>query len=446
MNSPSQASRPRAFVSIAVLVWLLPLACFKPDPNDGGDELGGSESGTDGVETSTGDVETGDSTDTISDSSDSSDSTDSTDSTTGEPAACDDGKADAGELCLANQPSIVPLAGAGLRLDIGRFGPHPGVAIVGGPNAPAAVILVRGNGDLTFADPVVVPIDSVALSIDVGDLDDDGDDDLATHGPLISTRLNDGAGGWEFPQMFDPGGLGTEATRIQIGQFDGNAPLDLVWADGYNTDWVRGTAMAGWTPGAPGTAQFTGGDSWVEVTEWGFDGDGFTDLAVTSQWTGVVSIDRGMGDGTFMEHGQVEICESGSCTITELHVDDVDADGNPDLVASFTDGISVVLGKDDGTFEPFMLHAVPGADFTTSKDVDNDGDVDLLVASATTGSLYLLLGDGTGDFAEPIVFMTPATSLRTAAIVDLNEDGAPELVTTYVTPMGGALAVFEAQP
>ncbi|MFV8754609.1 FG-GAP-like repeat-containing protein [Nannocystaceae bacterium ST9] len=448
MNLPMSESRPSgSFVPTLVILLFAPLACFKPD-DDGGDEVAATEgeSGTDDDDTSTGDVETGDSTSADPTDTDSTDSdpTD-TDSTTGDPPACNDGNADPGELCLATTPTESTLPITGFRMDYGRFGLHPGIAVVGGPNAPMAVAILPGKGDRTFEAPQMVALDSFATSIDVDDMDDDGDHDLVTSGGLLCSRMNDGMGGWEFPDMLQPAG-GVAIGRVQLGQFDGNAPLDAVWAEGYNTRWARGNAFSGWTFGTEGWSQFTGGDFWVEVTEWGFDGDGFTDLAVTSQWEAKVSITRGMGNATFTEVGQVPICEAGSCDITELHVDDVDGDDNPDLIASFADGISVVLGNDDGTFGGFELHAFPGADYTTSGDVDNDGDVDLLVASATTGDLGLFLGDGTGAFAEPMIFATPSDTLRTAAMFDLDEDGAKELVTVYNYDGAGWVGVFEATP
>jgi hypothetical protein len=450
-------SRPRgSFAPTALLLLLAPVACFKP-ADDGGDEIGdtGTETAdtdtddtdgpeTDGPDTDGPDPDASDSTDATDDATD--DATEETDTTTGEPAACNDGQVDPGELCLADTPTETTLPFTALRLDIGRFGLNPGVAIVGGPNAPLQALIVPGNGDRTFLAPIPVPIDGAAISIDVADMDGDGDHDFITHGAAISSRMNDGMGGWEQPDMLEPGGLGTDRTRIQLGQFDGNMPLDATYGDGYNTNWVRGNGFQGWTFGTEGSAQFTGGDSWVEVTEWGFDGDGFTDLAVTSQWEAKVSVARGMGNGMFVEHGQVNICEPGSCDITELHIDDVDADGNPDIIASFADGISVVLGNDDGSFGNFQLHPIPGADYTTSGDIDNDGDVDLLVASVTSGDLALLLGDGSGDFADPMVFATPSNSVRTAAMIDLDEDGAMELVTAYNYDGAGWLAVFEATP
>lgn len=451
----SDLHRPRGRTCVALLLLATPLACFKA--GDGTDEIGETLGETSSDATSSDDPSTSDAseTDTNPDTSSSTDTdptatdtaeTDPSDTTTGEPPACGDGNVDPGELCLSDTPTQTTLPFTALRLDFGRFGLYPGLAIVGGANAPSQAIILPGNGDLTFGNPSTVQLDGYALSIDVADMDGDGDHDFITKGAVLSSRMNDGMGGFESPDMLDGGGLAIESTRVVLGQFDGNMPLDAAWGDGYNTDWVRGNGFQGWTFGTAGSEQFTGGDSWVEVTEWGFDGDGFTDLAVTSQWEGRVSIVRGMGNATFTEHGSVEICNPGSCEIRELHVDDLDADGNPDLVTSFADGISVVMGLDDGSFGPFELYPMPGADHATSGDIDNDGDVDLLVASSVNGKLHLFLGDGTGAFADSLTFSTPATTLRVAAMVDLDEDGAKELVTAYNYDGAGRVGVFEAHP
>ncbi len=450
MNLPSAPNTTNVTLGLSVLLALAPLACFQDYTPSGeefsdGDTITGDEIDTDETSSSAGtesESESESESDSESDTDPDATTESETTAETGDPQ-CGDRIVEADELCLEQMPDVTPLGIPGLRLAVGNFDEHLGVAVVGGVDQVAVLF---GEGDKTLGPPTLIALAGQAVSVDAGDLDVDGDADIVTLGGPYTILRNLGAGNWTAPIMIDTGGLANEDTRVVIGQLDGNAPLDFVRGDGYNTVWQLGNAWNGWSPAQDGSNQFTGGDAWVALTEWGFDGDGLPDMAVSSRWEARVSIVRGMGNATYEQHGDVMVCNSGSCNITELHVADLDADGNPDVIASFESGVSVIRGKDDGTFQPFELHALPGADHVASGDINNDGNLDLAVASVMDGDIHVLLGDGTGDLGDPIVYETPSDSTRTVELADLDNDGALEILTAYDFNNGGWVAVFGATP
>jgi len=103
-------------------------------------------------------------------------------------------------------------------------------------------------------------------------------------------------------------------------------------------------------------------------------------------------------------------------------IDDVNGDGNPDVIMAGGDTSTLYLGNGDGTFDP------AGADLDgcgdecalSVADVDGDGALDLLI----NGTLYL--GDGTGGFDETDVGL-PDVHNAANAIGDVNGDGRPDL-------------------
>lgn len=197
----------------------------------------------------------------------------------------------------------------------------------------------------------------------------------------------------------------------------------------------------------PDSHQFTGGDSWMALTEFAFDGDDITDVVVASQWESKVALGRGLGNGMFEQLvNDVDVCNPGACETAEMHAADLNGDADPDIIASYESGFSVMLALGDGTFGDYQLNPSPGADHVSSGDIDNDGDTDLVVASRFDGDLRLFLGDGTGTFGDPIVYDVPGDSTRTTAMVDLDGDGAMELLTAYEYNGGGWIGVFEADP
>jgi hypothetical protein len=168
---------------------------------------------------------------------------------------------------------------------------------------------------------------------------------------------------------------------------------------------------------------------------------------VASQWSASIAVARGLGNGTFEQIGDpVAVCNPGACEIAELHAADVNGDADPDIIASYESGFSVLLALGNGSFGAYQLNPSPGADHISSGDIDNDGDTDLVVASRFDGDLRLFLGDGTGTFGDPMLFDVPGDSTQTTAMADLDGDGAMELLTAYEYNGGGWIGVFEANP
>lgn len=397
-----------------------------------------AESGTEDAETTT--------TESESEATDTDETEDADDTETSSPA-CGDGEIAVGELCLSTTPDEFaagqPLQdGFKVHVAVGEFDPGVNgvVAVFGQPQA--SVLRGDGSGGLEAAE--LLDLGSLTDGVAVGDLEPDGDVDFVAGGSPLTAMRNDGNGGW-LPVEIE-GGFLFGSYPIALAQFDASPQLDVVFAEGYNTVWVLGDSQGGWSPGDVGGAQWTGGDSWLTVTEFGFDGDGFMDLVVASRWTPSLAILRGNGNGTFTSQGQIDACEGGGCDILELHAADLDGDGNPDLIASTSVGLSVLLGTDEGTFVHDQIHDIPGVDRVDSADIDNDGNIDLAVASRADGDIRVLLGDGAGDFAAPLVLEVPGDSTQTVAFADMNGDGALEVVTGYAYNGGGWVAVFANDP
>jgi hypothetical protein len=112
---------------------------------------------------------------------------------------------------------------------------------------------------------------------------------------------------------------------------------------------------------------------------------------------------------------------------------DFDGDGNADLAVGNSGGgsVSVLLGDGSGGFAD-----APGSPITglsgpiglTAADLDGDGAVDLAVANSSANTLSVLLGDGAGGFApQPGSPYVVGSLPRSVAAGDFDGDGAPDL-------------------
>lgn len=119
-------------------------------------------------------------------------------------------------------------------------------------------------------------------------------------------------------------------------------------------------------------------------------------------------------------------------------IGDFNGDGNPDLVSTnYLYGVSVLLGRGDGTFGPRSEVGVryPYDTYTVAVgDLNGDGREDLVTATGTivnTDTINVasvFLGNGDGTFGPPRDFVT-GMQPRFVAIGDVNRDGKPDLVT-----------------
>lgn len=118
---------------------------------------------------------------------------------------------------------------------------------------------------------------------------------------------------------------------------------------------------------------------------------------------------------------------------------DVNRDGKPDLIAQHLQQqmVTIHLGDGNGRFSaapgsPIKLAYSPGD--VKSADMNGDGIPDLGVTSSEKDTVDIFLGDGTGKFK-----LAPGSPFNVSAstefnthllqLVDLNEDGKPDIIT-----------------
>ena len=112
-------------------------------------------------------------------------------------------------------------------------------------------------------------------------------------------------------------------------------------------------------------------------------------------------------------------------------VGDFNGDGKQDLATANPGGnsVSVLLGSGSGTFADKVDSAfVAGPVSVAVGDFDGDGTQDLATANAEGDSVSVLLGDGSGTFAAKVDYTT-GTSPDSVAVGDFDGDGTQDLAT-----------------
>jgi len=263
----------------------------------------------------------------------------------------------------------------------------------------------KSNGNQVFFNPETYLSGGVyAVSVAVGDFNGDGNLDLAVANQCsqnncdsgtVSVLLGNGDGTYQAAQSFSSGGY--EAYSVAVGDVNKDGKADLIVANGCHS-----------------ANQCTRGN---------------------------IGVLLGNGDGTFQS---AQTYSSGGVVASSVAIADVNRDGNPDLLVAnqclnsscTSGGVSVLLGKGNGTFRTAQSYATGGLTAVSVAVGHFNGakKIDLVVANecqssgSCNGSVGILLGNGNGTFQPVQTYASGGASAVSVATGDFNGDGKNDLV------------------
>jgi hypothetical protein len=284
-----------------------------------------------------------------------------------------------------------------------------------------------------------------------GDLDNDGDFDLV-NGTILRLPEDEGEhndvyrnnGDGSFSDVTDDPILGTrmKTRSVVLFDMDNDFYLDIFSVPGYlgtndTPPWshpneVYHNAMAfafeAWDASDCGALLTAPAGHGATATD--FDNDGDLDIFAANQ-TGPLNILINNGQGLFAlvsDPASLGITHGAGSGIT---MGDVDNDGDLDLLLVSKQPSEAFLYFNDGdgtfTFSTQSWSNVLGY-MGGFADIDNDMDLDLVFA----GYPRSLMNDGNGQFEQGSVipYAVPVGSPRSLAFADIEDDGDPDFVIT----------------
>lgn len=291
-----------------------------------------------------------------------------------------------------------------------------------GPSAPSFAQIV-------FDPAVSVYAGYVSGSMDLADLDGDGDLDVAAANPnSVSILLNDGTGAFGSP-IVHAAGFGVGAVRAR--NVDGDGDTDLVVRNGGGFTVLANGGAATFTVIASGSIPYSA--SGLAVGR--INADPFPDIVLTAGGSDRLYVFFNNGSGTFAAAG-----DYGSNDVDVAAIGDADGDGDGDIVAGDWNGyVALFRNSGPGTFALPTGYNIglggigPGS--LAFSDLDGDGDLDLAgqaVPQSGFGNFsgaWRMLNPGNGAFGAAVGWPLGA-SIRYVHAADLNGDGLREILAT----------------
>ena len=290
----------------------------------------------------------------------------------------------------------------------------------------STVSILLGNADGTFQPAFTAPTGFAPLSIAVGDLDGDGNFDLAAANAYgVSVLQGNGDGTFDPPSSYE---VPYDPSSVAVGDFTGDGKLDLGVTSNYSNYYY------GYYYGYQGIASVLVGDgqgnfsapnsSWLgsgyfaDATAANLDGAGADEFLATNSYYGYY-------------YGAVAVLEadlSGFLSLsntlytgvdaTDVAVDDVNSDGFADVVTAdgYYSSVSVLLGDGLGGYSAAQTFAAGSYSFSLALgDFTGDGNVDIAVTDYYAGAVNVLYGAGDGAFSVPIPFAAGSTAWSLAS-------------------------------
>jgi tetratricopeptide (TPR) repeat protein len=255
-----------------------------------------------------------------------------------------------------------------------------------------------------------------------------------------------------YQDVSEESGIAHQSTEISasFGDYDNDGFLDLyVLRDGTNLLYrsVDGESFedvsqsAGVGDELPGTGSLF----------FDYDHDGDLDLFVGRQGENLIY--RNNMDGTFLEQGVKSGLSGGNMESVDAAFGDFDEDGDIDLVVINSEGENRLFSNQrQGIFrnisEEAGIPVMKGASAVSVGDYNNDGFLDLFLASSEAGGSAMYLNNGDGNFtldrnSEEVVQSLLSVRVNDAELFDFDNDGYLDLLVVGETEQSaGAGAIL----
>lgn len=327
-------------------------------------------------------------------------------------------------------------------------------------DVPVTVSMNNGNG--TFTPAINYSGFDGGVGVKLRDINNDGFVDLVFASGVgttpydFFTALNNGNGTFAPTQRWSMNACGWN--DLDVADLDNDGDLDVIITEWLGCLGVPFSGQRIYISYNQGGGNFSAPTIKIvnpfpgPIAICDFNEDEFLDVA-TGQATSVdISLNDGTGDLLAPTSFQM------SQSPFDILATDLNNDGHVDI-ASCNYGsnpgdynLTVRLGNGDGTFQNVQLFdAAYSPDLANvsgvaAGDVDNDGDIDLIVSQNASNDMSIYLNDGNGEFSYGDHRLCAYYGFRSAWFADFTGDGVSDLAGLVDLPPSGVPSALTILP
>ncbi|KNC54510.1 fibronectin type III domain-containing protein [Thecamonas trahens ATCC 50062] len=303
------------------------------------------------------------------------------------------------------------------------------VDIVLGLDSDDRVVWVQNYGGSPPAvayGPQEVVIEPTPVRAVVADIDGDGDNDIAYAG------FDNNACGFAFADTL------VLPRALAAADIDSDNDVDLVLASETDIAWHQNNAAAGWVANTVNTS--TASVTSVQAVD--IDANGTPDIVATANGNSLVWYPNA-GSGVFAGE---QVISAALANPDSVAAADFNGDSKIDLAVAYGDSVAWLAALDGmGAFSPPQL--ITSSDLTTAvsittADVDDDGDIDLVVAGRANNRVVWLAN--TNNASSWMVNEVTASAPGVYSVEPVDMDGDGDLDLLLATAANDEMTWYEA--
>ncbi|MBL4605148.1 MAG: VCBS repeat-containing protein, partial [Flavobacteriaceae bacterium] len=267
-------------------------------------------------------------------------------------------------------------------------------------------------------------------SLSIADFDNDGDLDIVTSNVSTSVYIrlftNDGNENFTGTLILRNEIFVQDSKTVSIADIDNDRDIDIISHASLGRLAINfNDGNGGFVAPLFTTTSLT--DLFGLFTA-DIDGDGDLDIVSSSKDENTLAWyeNNGAGNFTSSEH----IVATDATSIRNVSAADIDGDGDMDLMSASASDNTIAWYENDGSqnFTKITIDtSAMNAQDVSASDVDGDGDIDIIAASKDDDSVVLYVNDGSDVFTKKVI-TNVADGAKFVRVVDIDSDGDLDII------------------